>query len=147
MRHRIQEVARSDSLGESFLQKGIAFRGRNELKESCDRNSNVASDSHSIGSLGLHYGFGPTRSCFTGITVARLVAIETSNKELANIAKVNGLLDISQEQAPMSTPRLNLDTCEAELIQRVCQGDKEAFYCLVQPCERGVFTAAMSILQ
>jgi len=46
----------------------------------------------------------------------------------------------------MTTPKLNLDTSEAELIQRVCQGDKEAFYCLVQPCERGVFTAAMSIL-
>jgi len=46
----------------------------------------------------------------------------------------------------MSTPKLNLDASEAELIQRVCQGDKEAFYCLVQPCERGVFTAAMSIL-
>ncbi len=46
----------------------------------------------------------------------------------------------------MSTPKLNLDTSEGELIQRVCQGDKEAFYHLVQPCERGVFTAAMSIL-
>lgn len=46
----------------------------------------------------------------------------------------------------MTTSKLNLDSCEAELIQRVCQGDKEAFYCLVQPCERGVFTAAMSIL-
>ena len=46
----------------------------------------------------------------------------------------------------MSTPKLNLDTSEAELIRRVCQGDKEAFYCLVRPCERGVFTAAMSIL-
>lgn len=46
----------------------------------------------------------------------------------------------------MSTPKLNLDTSEAELIQRVCQGDKEAFCRLVQPCERGVFTAAMSIL-
>jgi len=46
----------------------------------------------------------------------------------------------------MSTPKLNLHTREAELIERVCRGDKEAFYCLVQPCERGVFTAAMSIL-
>ena len=46
----------------------------------------------------------------------------------------------------MSTPKLNLDTSEAALIQRVCQGDKEAFYCLVRPCERGVFNAAMSIL-
>jgi RNA polymerase sigma-70 factor (ECF subfamily) len=46
----------------------------------------------------------------------------------------------------MGAPKLNLDTTEAELIQRVCDGDTEAFYALVQPCERGVFTAAMSIL-
>jgi RNA polymerase sigma-70 factor, ECF subfamily len=46
----------------------------------------------------------------------------------------------------MDAPKLNLDATEAELIQRVCDGDKEAFYCLVEPCERGVFTAAMSIL-
>ena len=44
------------------------------------------------------------------------------------------------------TAKPNCDTTELELIQRVCQGDKEAFYSLVQPCERGVFTAAMSIL-
>jgi hypothetical protein len=47
---------------------------------------------------------------------------------------------------PMSTPKTYLTFNEAELIQRVCEGDKDAFYCLVQPCERGVFTAAMSIL-
>ena len=46
----------------------------------------------------------------------------------------------------MGAPKLNLDANEAELIQRVCDGDKEAFYALVEPCERGVFTAAMSIL-
>src|SRR5215510_4382980 len=45
----------------------------------------------------------------------------------------------------MSTSKLSLDN-EAELIQRVCAGDKEAFYSLVEPCERAVFTAAMSIL-
>ena len=44
------------------------------------------------------------------------------------------------------TAKPSFDTTEAELIQRVCQGDKEAFYNLVRPCERGVFTAAMSIL-
>ena len=44
------------------------------------------------------------------------------------------------------TAKANFDTTESELIQRVCQGDKEAFYRLVQPCERGVFTASMSIL-
>lgn len=46
----------------------------------------------------------------------------------------------------MGAPKLNLDPNEAELIQRVCDGDTEAFYALVEPCERGVFTAAMSIL-
>jgi RNA polymerase sigma-70 factor, ECF subfamily len=44
------------------------------------------------------------------------------------------------------TVKPNCDTTELELIQRVCQGDKEAFYSLVQPCERGVFAAAMAIL-
>ena len=44
------------------------------------------------------------------------------------------------------TAKPNFDTTESELIQRVCQGDKEAVYSLVKPCERGVFTAAMSIL-
>ena len=46
----------------------------------------------------------------------------------------------------MGAPKTYVDADQAELIQRVCQGDKEAFYCLVQPCERAVFTAAMSIL-
>jgi RNA polymerase sigma-70 factor (ECF subfamily) len=46
----------------------------------------------------------------------------------------------------MSAPKLNLDLNEAKLIQRVCDGDKEAFYALVEPCERGIFTAAMAIL-
>jgi RNA polymerase sigma-70 factor (ECF subfamily) len=46
----------------------------------------------------------------------------------------------------MSAPKLILDPNEAELIQRVCDGDKQAFYGLVEPCKRGVFTAAMSIL-
>jgi RNA polymerase sigma-70 factor (ECF subfamily) len=41
---------------------------------------------------------------------------------------------------------LTQDPLEGELIRRVCDGDKEAFYALVEPCERAVFTAAMSIL-
>jgi RNA polymerase sigma-70 factor, ECF subfamily len=44
------------------------------------------------------------------------------------------------------TVKPNCDATELELIQRVCQGDKEAFYSLVQPCQRGVFAAAMAIL-
>jgi len=46
----------------------------------------------------------------------------------------------------MGAFKLDLNTNEAELIRRVCAGDKEAFYSLVEPCERAVFTAAMSIL-
>ena len=39
-----------------------------------------------------------------------------------------------------------LDPNQAELIRRVNGGDKEAFYELVKPYERAVFTSAMSIL-
>jgi len=46
----------------------------------------------------------------------------------------------------MSTPKLNPDPSESELIERVCAGEKECFYKLVRPYERAVFTAAMSIL-
>jgi RNA polymerase sigma-70 factor (ECF subfamily) len=46
----------------------------------------------------------------------------------------------------MSTAKLNVGSKQAELIRRACEGDKEAFYALVQPCERGVFMAAISIL-
>src|SRR5215468_3815706 len=46
----------------------------------------------------------------------------------------------------MSAPKMHLEKCEAELIAMSCAGDCDAFYCLIRPCERGVFTAAMSIL-
>ena len=41
----------------------------------------------------------------------------------------------------------HLEPTEAELIQRARQGDREAFYNLVRPCERTVYTAAISILK
>lgn len=46
----------------------------------------------------------------------------------------------------VGSPKPDSNTNEAELVHRVCQGDKEAYYLLVQPCERAVFTAAMSIV-
>jgi RNA polymerase sigma-70 factor (ECF subfamily) len=46
----------------------------------------------------------------------------------------------------MGAPKPHLDANEADLIQRVCQGDKEAFYGLVRPYERAVYAAAVSIL-
>ena len=33
---------------------------------------------------------------------------------------------------------------EAELIQRVCRGENEAFYELVRPYERAIYFAAMA---
>ena len=44
----------------------------------------------------------------------------------------------------VSKPRLEVS--DAELIRRVCQGDKGAFYGLVRPYERAVYVAAVSIL-
>jgi RNA polymerase sigma-70 factor, ECF subfamily len=49
-------------------------------------------------------------------------------------------------EAAMGVAKPPLDANEAELIQRVCQGDKEAFYGLVRPYERAVYAAAISIL-
>jgi RNA polymerase sigma-70 factor, ECF subfamily len=46
----------------------------------------------------------------------------------------------------MGAPGPHLEVSEAELIWRVCQGDKEAFYGLVRPYERAVYVAAVSIL-
>lgn len=46
----------------------------------------------------------------------------------------------------MGGPKPRLEVSEAELIRRVCQGDKDAFYGLVRPYERAVYVAAVSIL-
>jgi RNA polymerase sigma-70 factor, ECF subfamily len=45
-----------------------------------------------------------------------------------------------------STSKPSMERNEAELIRRVLGGEKEAFYELVRPYERAVYTAAMSIL-
>jgi len=46
----------------------------------------------------------------------------------------------------MGAPKPRSEVSEAELIRRVCQGDREAFYGLVRPYERAVYVAAVSIL-
>jgi RNA polymerase sigma-70 factor, ECF subfamily len=46
----------------------------------------------------------------------------------------------------MSSTKPRLEAAEADLLERARQGDKEAFYNLVCPCERAVYTAAVSIL-
>jgi RNA polymerase sigma-70 factor, ECF subfamily len=47
----------------------------------------------------------------------------------------------------MSTSTRSLDFHETELVRRVCSGDKESFYKLVQPYERVMLTIAMSVLR
>lgn len=46
----------------------------------------------------------------------------------------------------MGAPAAYSDASQAELVRRACDGDKEAFYSLVRPCERAVYAAAMSIM-
>ena len=47
----------------------------------------------------------------------------------------------------MATPSIEHSSGELALIARVLSGDSEAFYTLVRPYERGIFYAALSILQ
>jgi len=47
----------------------------------------------------------------------------------------------------MSSPTLRVYAHEAKLVQRAGAGDEEAFYQLVQPCERAIFATAMSVLR
>jgi RNA polymerase sigma-70 factor, ECF subfamily len=46
----------------------------------------------------------------------------------------------------MEATKPHLQATEAELIQRACNGDKEAFYSLVRPCEGAVYSLAVSVL-
>ena len=47
----------------------------------------------------------------------------------------------------MSTPQSQLQTNEAQLIKRVCDGEREAFYELVRPYERLIYATAVSIVK
>jgi RNA polymerase sigma-70 factor (ECF subfamily) len=46
----------------------------------------------------------------------------------------------------MAEPNLPPNDREAQLIQRVCRGEHEAFYDLVRPYERAIYFAAMGVL-
>jgi RNA polymerase sigma-70 factor, ECF subfamily len=47
----------------------------------------------------------------------------------------------------LATPSIDRGTTEAGLIARVLSGEAEAFYDLIRPYERGIYYAALSILQ
>ena len=53
---------------------------------------------------------------------------------------------IREDSVSAGTSKPYSDRNEAELIRRVGNGEKEAFYELVRPYERAVYTSAMSIL-
>jgi RNA polymerase sigma-70 factor, ECF subfamily len=46
----------------------------------------------------------------------------------------------------VTAPNVELNAREAELIQRVCRGEHEAFYELVRPYERAVYFAAVGVV-
>jgi RNA polymerase sigma-70 factor (ECF subfamily) len=46
----------------------------------------------------------------------------------------------------MAAPGIQINQREAELIQRVCRGEHEAFYELVRPYERAIYFAAKGVL-
>ena len=46
----------------------------------------------------------------------------------------------------MAAPQPQIERNEAELIGRICRGESELFYELIQPYERSVFMAALSIV-
>jgi RNA polymerase sigma-70 factor (ECF subfamily) len=46
----------------------------------------------------------------------------------------------------MGAPATYSDLSQPELVRRACEGDKDAFYRLVRPCERAIYVAAVSIL-
>jgi RNA polymerase sigma-70 factor, ECF subfamily len=84
--------------------------------------------------------------CAVGKLCATIVAIieSKSDRSIYNLYLLDGC-DPGAKNA-MSTPELNVNANEAELIRLVCEGDREAFCRLVQPCERSVYMTAMSIL-
>jgi len=53
--------------------------------------------------------------------------------------------ELNSAQTPVPEPDSKLAR-ERELIERVLAGEKDLFYELIRPCERGVFLAAASIL-
>jgi RNA polymerase sigma-70 factor (ECF subfamily) len=46
----------------------------------------------------------------------------------------------------MASPRIQINEREAELIQRVCRGEHEAFYELVRPYEHAIYFVAKGVL-
>lgn len=75
-------------------------------------------------------------------------------KRTADTAKAAYNVPIESQTARFETPLETAakpqsvkDPAELALIERVCNGEKELFYSLIQPYERALFVAAQSILK
>ena len=80
-------------------------------------------------------GAAACRACAPGARIAYTRIIGSAGSERAAIPA---------SMSVMSQPQV--DSPEQDLIRRVREGDKEAFYGLVRPYERAVFFAAKSVL-
>jgi len=54
---------------------------------------------------------------------------------------------LSRDQIQSSTATAPRPLTEAEMISRIVAGERELFYDLIKPCERGVFLTAFSVLK
>jgi RNA polymerase sigma-70 factor (ECF subfamily) len=78
-------------------------------------------------------------NCSTFLSQQLKEAVMTGTVAIADFHELNS--------APTPIPKLDAKIArERELIERVLAGEKELFYELIRPCERGVFLAAASIL-
>ena len=56
----------------------------------------------------------------------------------------------NRTEVPLETaakPQIAENTAELQLIDRICKGEKELYYNLIQPYERALFVAAQSVLK
>ncbi len=76
----------------------------------------------------------------------RIVPLDLVASTIEGFAGHRAWLGMEREARQMAGLNPSLQTCESELVKRACEGDKQAFFLLVQPCEKMLFSSAMVIL-
>lgn len=69
-----------------------------------------------------------------------------SNASYTGVLRSTGSAETAMQASMPQMPQPRVDLSEQDLIRRVQEGDKEAFYELVRPYERAIFFAAKSVL-
>lgn len=70
-----------------------------------------------------------------------------SNPSYTGVLGSTGSAQTAMQASMPQMPQPRVDLAEQDLIRRVQEGDKEAFYDLVRPYQRAVFFAAKSVLE